>query len=689
MHKTLIFIMMILSISYGESTNKQFIKNNFPNDKCLNFNENYICINGKNRTNKLSNVIRNMKTINFFSKNIDINKEELNSYLYKKLKLSKEKMNHAKAFIYKDEKGKNHQLNGLKQYMPIYNKKLSNEFNQALFKKEKNGYLNNLNDLNFEKRLEPLLGLIRKNSFVLRLKSDDSVTIHFSKDFYNFYFQRFDLTKLELLKYPKKAITPPIKRDININGLTQPITPPVTNSYYSREREIKYIDKMNEITTFFLKHKNKKIDNKGTNFLNKKISYLITQIIKDSLYDGAFSIREPLGEEELYLYQRVYQLFVDFIYLSKKDQKLFINKLLGFNSQFATFIIEEKLIKNFYQNNPIKVFITQTDEYHAPFSDGIYGYLYIHHSDIVKIKNKNIRKYLFMHEKEHILQHFKSTKNRIKDNLKNMQMTKILNQLDLLFKIIDEYDYYQYIGTRILKKEIKEYKTKRKFFEKKIKEYENIIKEEFLASLKTINLNETLSPFEEINIDVNNINQLNTKEQYQYYLMLKKFNKRSTNLRLNAIKKYIMLAKLKKKSKSQKDFSLIQTVNNMYIKATHNDEENTNNFIIDLANETYFDIDKLKKSKSRMPKKIKLDKIGCIIPICAKKMSFDRTKKTLPSPKLSLSETEPIYEVLNQLYNMNELQVRLNHFIDYMELKKSYEENYSTYINTATYTGEL
>jgi len=52
-------------------------------------------------------------------------------------------------------------------------------------------------------------------------------------------------------------------------------------------------------------------------------------------------------------------------------------------------------------------------------------------------------------------------------------------------------------------------------------------------------------------------------------------------------------------------------------------------------------------------------------------------------------EKESLYSILNQLYNMDELQVRLNYLVHYMQLKKYYEKNYSDYIETAYNTGEL
>ena len=93
--------------------------------------------------------------------------------------------------------------------------------------------------------------------------------------------------------------------------------------------------------------------------------------------------------------------------------------------------------------------------------------------------------------------------------------------------------------------------------------------------------------------------------------MLKKFNKRSYNLRLNTIEKYIKLTKLERDSEYQKDFSLIKTINNINIQSTEN---NTNDLILNLAYETYSDINKLRKSKARIPKKIEMDSIVCILP---------------------------------------------------------------------------
>jgi len=689
MYKVLVFIIMITAISYGESTNKQFIKNNFPQDKCLNFNENYICLNGENKTNKLSNLIKKMKKIDFFTKTIDINEKKITIYLSKKLKISKEKIKHSKAFIYTDDKGKNHQFNGTLQLSPIYNEKLSNEFNQALFQEEKDTYSNNLRNLDFESIIEPIFGLIRKNSFIVRFKNNDSITIHLSKDFYNFCLHRFEFHNFKLIEYPKKKsekkaiIQTEIYTESNV--IRPPLPPIVVEPSYSRADIINDIDILNEIIIFFKENKNKKIDNKGTIFLNKKVSYLLTKLVKDILYDGADPLIEPFGEGELYLYQRIYQLFVDYVYLSKKEQKLFFNKISGFNSQFMTLVIEKKIIKKFYQKNPIKVFITQTDRYHSPFTDGLHGYLYINHSDIEKIKNNNIRKYLFMHEKEHILQHFKSPKNKMKNFTKNIKMYKIVNQLDVLFNIIEEYDDYQYIGRRMFQKEMKKLHTMKDSFRNKVKVYETSVKKDFLISLNKIDLNKILSPFEEINIDIKNINQLNIKEQYQYYLMLRKLNKRSYNLRLHTIEKYINLTRLEEQSKYQKDFSLIKIINNIDIQSTENGEENTNDFIVNLANEIYNDIDKLRKSKQQIAKKIVIYNIIQLFRVIPAAKSNHK-----PLKKISFSKKkEPLYPILNQLYNMNELQIRLNHLIDYMELKKSYEKNYSNYINTAHQTGEL
>jgi len=128
MYKSIILLFLILSISYSKTTNKTIINQYFNKDKCLNFNENYFCINTDSKTNKLKNILKHLQSKNPYDYSINFTEEKINNFFLKKLKISEQKSSNNSIY---DDEG-NLISKGYKKYSPVYNKKLSVDFNHII-----------------------------------------------------------------------------------------------------------------------------------------------------------------------------------------------------------------------------------------------------------------------------------------------------------------------------------------------------------------------------------------------------------------------------------------------------------------------------------------------------------------------------------------------------------------------------
>jgi len=472
----LIYVILLFSISgYGKPIleNKPVVLKYFKDDKCFNYNENYICLPNKSPTDKLQILMQTPATP-IFNDRIDFTKKDVFNFLYKKVKISEYKIHHDTKY---SKNGKQVQLKGYKRLKPLYNEQLSFKF-QTLF-------LSNLKvdddvlNKSIDEYISNILNLIKSDSFIIKISNYNNIYVYINPS-----------------SYPKAK--PIIEKILTLIDLHK----------FNNSSHIQYkIDKLSILL------KNNQFDNKLIVELNNLISSIINDFINMRM--------KQIGNQEKYFFIQAYKLALDFILLNDKNDIL---KNIGFNLDSSSIVKAPfNMIREFYQKNPLKVFITQTNNYHTPKVDGVYGYLYIHKYDYKKYTTLNLLDYLLMHEVQHNLLGIISKKRKFLDWIDRLNLEKLMllnkNPNSIFFKLIELYDDKNINTQKYLKQELIQ-KFKKEQLE--VQEISNNFKKKIFNEIKAKeNKKIFLSPSEELKIDLYNISLLSLTEQESYYRMLK------------------------------------------------------------------------------------------------------------------------------------------------------------------------
>jgi len=284
-----------------------------------------------------------------------------------------------------------------------------------------------------------------------------------------------------------------------------------------------------------------------------------------------------------------------------------------------------------------------------------------------------------MHEKEHILRHFISPKDNIIDSIERTNLGEsMVNFINSLYQIIDNYDDEQYVGRLMFKKEMKELKQYKNKIEIETLQKISLMEQEMLKSLSKINYNKILSPYEEIGIDISNINELSFNEKNDYYSMLKTFLPKH-HKRLKPIQLNLQLSQIEQHNLYKRDSILIKSFNSymQYYELMGNQGNrkhiNTHTFLknITILNENIYRFRRWKKT----PLNFKT-----FMSIIEGRERY--WHKTIPIEK-------QVYSFIKKLYNMKKLEMRLDSLIKYLTVKADYEDSYIDYIKSSFDTGGL
>jgi len=528
------------------STNKEVVSMYYSNNSCMNINENYICLNTQSRTNNFQKVLYKKQPINPQLYNISSGYKDnrLKELLKEKLRLSEKKL---KKSTYNDNGGIREE-SYKEKYRPIYNRELSNQFNELLLKNieevEKTTFdedlLLGIEKETLERLKNIMLKFFRKNSILISINNYNDISLHISKDVYE-YIKKYHLEEVKEL-------------DMSSN---------IKKIYY------KDIVKKNEedIINIFYSRKNTSFTQSDIQKLNKKFSSLLSVSIKGLIEDS-----KKENKDFEYILSRGYQFFIDIFSISEQDKDKFTS-LLNLEKLGAQLKIDRKFISHFYKKHPLKVFITQTNNYHPPHVDGSYGYLYINKKDVIKLKDKKLMKYLLSHEIKHVTYHFVSFKKQLShlftllinlaDNIMNNQTILIQEADAIIDSTMDLLAYYDNERrfskqlpelSKILKIGVREglNQLSKNYSKQKLTKGKSSIVKEFFS----VQNHKKLTYLEEWWIDKGNLNKFNFKNRQLYYQMLKEILPKN-HTRLKAIEKELILYKIKEEKFNSKGFELV------------------------------------------------------------------------------------------------------------------------------------
>ncbi|HIP12462.1 MAG TPA: hypothetical protein EYG73_07065 [Arcobacter sp.] len=545
----IIFLLLfIMSCSNKNlNMNQNIIVSYYSSYSCSNLNENYLCINTKYKTTNIQKVLYQKQTINPNLYNISSNYtfNNMQELLKKKLKLSEKRLRKPK---YTDDGEYIIEESYKEKYRPLYSKKLSQQFNELLLEDINEIEILTSEDKTFMgitketiSRVEKImLRFFRKNSVIISINNYDDLSVHINKDVYD-YIREHHYKEIEKLN----------------------ITHNFKNPYYQDIAEKNTIN----IINIFHARKGSILRPSDIKKLDKEISSLLSSTLK-----GIFKDAAKENKDFEYIFSRGYQFLIDIFSFSKQDSDKF-KSLLDLDKLNSQLKIDRKIIYNFYKKHPLKVFVTQTNNYHSPHTDGIYGYLYINKKDVTKLENKKLMKYLLTHELGHITYHFISFQKQfsqfftllidLADNIMNNQTILVKEVDSIINSSIDLLGYYD--NEKRFTSELRQLSNRlkkgtRKGIDKVSKSYnkQTLIKGEksLLKEFFSVENNKKLSFMEEWAIDISNLDKYSFNEKKLYYTMIKTILPKN-HTRLKALEKEFILYKKQEESFDKKEFDLV------------------------------------------------------------------------------------------------------------------------------------
>lgn len=645
----ILLLLFILSCSNKTlNSHEEIVSIYYRDNTCINLNENYLCINNQNKTNNFQKVLDQKQPINPKLYNISsnfYNKNNIKKLLTEKLKISEKKSK--ASTIYSDDGERIIEEGYKEKYEPIYSNKLSKEFNKLLLKSIEESSLDKNLILGIKKETiksleKTILKFFRKDSIIISINNYNDISIHINKDVYN-YVRKHHLQKVTKLN---------ISRNIK-------------NLYY------KNIVERNEknIINIFSSKKNTVFSISDIQKLNKEISSLYTSSLKGLIKDVS---KENKDFE--YILSRGYQFLIDILALSQKDKNKF-QSLLNLDNLNTKLNIDRKIFFDFYKKHPLKVFITQTNNYHSPEVDGRYGYLYINKKDAKKLKDKKLMKYLLAHEVKHVTYHFVSLNKQfnhfftffinLADNImhnKTLLIEEADTIIDSTINLLAHYDNEKRFHNK-LPKLSKTLKTSlREVVQELSKKYDKqtltMNKKVMLNKFFSIQNKKKLNYLEEWGIDKGNLHTFNFRDKQLYYEMLKEMLPKN-HTRLKAIEKEFILYKIREEKFNDKNFELVIL------------------------------LDSILNVLEEIPENQKPKALREITEAVLKEM-FKGTKKAHSYLK-KLNRKNEMYYFINDFYgiNINESKEQLSKLSGYIRFKIKMRKALMHYAKTSLTTGEL